>query len=125
MQDVTLLGPLALTTNYASVSLSPSAVTVDPGQSTTIIASFTPPAGVDPVTYPAYSGFIQVASGDETLRVSYLGVVGSLIDKKVLDTTSNYFGRPLPFVEDGNGDVQESSKEYTFVGADVPTVILR
>lgn len=90
-----------------------------------VTVSITPPKGVDASTFPVYSGFIQLQSGSEQYQVTYLGVAAALKDKQILDNTSEFFGVPLPTILDSTGNVQNGTTNYTFVGDDFPTVLLR
>ncbi|KAH9484870.1 Minor extracellular protease vpr [Psilocybe cubensis] len=118
-------GPVPLSTKAASVSIVPSSFTLRPGQSQTVIASFRPPTGLDASTYPVYSGFIDVVSGSENYHVSYLGLLGSLKNKQVVDNTDAFFGFKLPAVLDATGDIQTAATNYTFVDGDFPSVLWR
>jgi hypothetical protein len=99
-------------------------VTLNPKQSKTVIATFTPPNVKDRSTYPVYSGYIQVASEAESLRVAYLGVANSLKSKQVIDTTSTYFGFPIPAVVNNTG-VPGVNKSYTLADDDQPLLLFR
>ncbi|ESK92042.1 hypothetical protein Moror_10326 [Moniliophthora roreri MCA 2997] len=120
-------GPVPLTKDYASVSFSTTSFTLEPGQARAVNISFTPPDGLDPVTLPIYSGFIQVDSENESLHVSYMGVAGSLVEKQILDTNATLSGFPLPAVVNASGDPQEGPRNYTFneTAGDYPTIIAR
>ena len=87
--------------------------------------SIAPPVGVNASTFPVYSGFIQLQSGTEQYHVTYLGVAAALKDKQVLDNTSEFFGVPLPTLLDSTGNVQNGSTNYTFIGDDFPTFLVR
>ncbi|KAH9484892.1 Minor extracellular protease vpr [Psilocybe cubensis] len=122
-------GPVPLVPAGASVTLAPPTFTLRPGQTQTITAIFHPPpqSAFDTSTFPVYSGFIQIAgpSALDILHVSYLGLLGSLREKQVVDDTDVFFGVPLPALLDSQGDVQDSPTNYTFVGDDVPTLLWR
>ena len=77
------------------------------------------------MSFPVYSGFIQIASGSELHHVTYLGVAASLKDKQVLDDTDAFFGVPLPAFLNAVGDIQEVPTNYTFVGDDFPAILSR
>lgn len=72
-----------------------------------------------------YSGFIEISDGDQSFHVTYLGLVGSLIDKQVIDDTDFFFGIPLPFIFNSTGAVQEGPVNYTFAGDDFPIFVWR
>ncbi|PPQ89471.1 hypothetical protein CVT25_011997 [Psilocybe cyanescens] len=118
-------GPVPVSSNAASVVITPSSFTVRPGQSQTVVASFRPPTGLDASTYPVYSGFIDVVSGSEKYHVSYLGLVGSLKNKQVVDNTDYFFGFPIPAILDAAGDIQGGAANYTFVDGDYPSLLWR
>lgn len=118
------MGPVPLTNDYASVTFSQSRVLVAPGATAIVVAYFKAPKA-DASTYPVFSGFITISSDTETLRVSYLGLAASLKQKAILDTTDVFFGVPLPFIADSEGNVQDNSTTYTFTGEDVPSLYLR
>ncbi|KAK7032714.1 minor extracellular protease vpr [Favolaschia claudopus] len=119
------LGPVALTTQYASVSFNTGKFTLRPGQSHEVVATIKPPKGVDTTTYPVYSGFIHVTSGSESVHATYLGLAASIKDKQVIDNTDIIFGVQLPVVLDSTGNVQQAPVNYTLVGTDAPTIIWR
>ncbi|KAJ6625851.1 peptidase S8/S53 domain-containing protein [Mycena sp. CBHHK59/15] len=108
----------------AHVSFSSPSITVHPGQTKKVVATFTPPGG-DNMTLPVYSGFIHVTSPAETLKVTYLGVAASLKAATVLDTTDRYFGINLPVVIDSVGNPQYAPTNYTFMDDDSPFLLLR
>ncbi|KAA1472916.1 subtilisin-like protease [Dentipellis sp. KUC8613] len=118
-------GPVPLTEQFASVVLSETAFSLGPGQTKEILALILPPSHVDATTFPVFSGFIQIASGTERTQVAYLGLAASLKNKQVVDNTDQFFGVPLPAILDSTGNVQSGSANYTFVGDDFPTLLLR
>lgn len=102
----------------------PSSVIVKAGQTAQVQVSFTAPHG-DPKSYPLYSGFIEISSPHETLKVTYLGVASSLKDKTILDASDAFFGVKLPAFLDATGQPQSTDSEYTLAGSDVPSVLYR
>lgn len=118
---------MPLSSTAATVTIVPSTFTLRPGQSRSVTAHFQLPTTLDPTTFPVFSGFIQVAgpSAADTFHVSYLGLQGSLKDKQVIDNTDTFFGVPIPALLDSDGNVQAAPVNYTFVGADVPTLLWR
>jgi len=90
-----------------------------------VLAVFTPPSGLDASTYPVYSGFIDVTSGSETVHVSYLGLLGSLKDKQVIDTTDAVLGFKVPAILNATQHPQVDPTNYTFVGKDHPSFVFR
>ncbi|KAJ7141454.1 subtilisin-like protease [Mycena epipterygia] len=119
------LGPVPLSTEYASVTFNKGKFTLFPGQTQQVVANIRPPQGVDATTFPVYSGFIHVTSGNESVHATYLGLAASLKDKQVIDNTDFIFGVDLPIVLDSVGNVQDAPVNYTFVGDDAPTVLWR
>lgn len=119
------LGPVPLSTDYASVAFSEDSFTLGAGESTTAIVTITPPKGVDATTFPVYSGFIQAISGSETVHATYLGLAASLYDKQVIDDTDHLLGFVLPAIVNADGDVQEEPTNYTFIEGDFPSVLFR
>ncbi|KZT61997.1 subtilisin-like protein [Calocera cornea HHB12733] len=85
--------PMPLVQMAADVSISQVSFTLEPGTGTNISLTFTAPAGLDPASYPVFSGFIVVnGSSGESLHSSYMGVVGSISDIKMLDNTDAWLG---------------------------------
>ena len=122
-----MLGPVPLTGDAASVELSPSTFTVAPGENKTVMVTFNPPAALDPLTYPLYSGFIEVAGGSTgTVHASYIGLLGNLRDHQVIDDSATYFGYQVPAIINPNtGAPQFTAINYTFVGNDYPSLLFR
>ncbi|KAG8904015.1 hypothetical protein FRC00_014324, partial [Tulasnella sp. 408] len=79
--------PVPLDKHYAKVTFKPSTVEVQPGKSAKFVATINPPTGVNSKIFPVYSGFLKVASGDDSVHVSYMGVVGKMKDMKIWDRT--------------------------------------
>lgn len=109
----------------ATVAFSASSVTVHPGQTKKVVATFTPPPGVINTTFPIYSGFIHVVAPSETLKVTYLGVAASLKAAPILDSTDQYFGIPIPAMINSDGRPQEGALNYTFMYGDSPFLLFR
>ncbi|EKM54703.1 uncharacterized protein PHACADRAFT_258717 [Phanerochaete carnosa HHB-10118-sp] len=118
-------GPVPLSTDFATITLSESSVTVHPGQTQEITAHITPPSSADPSILPVFSGFIQIVSANETFHVTYLGVAASLKDVQVVDDTNVFFGIDLPVLTDPAGDLLTNATNFTFVGEDVPQLLVR
>lgn len=96
-----------------------------PGQTQQITAHITPPTGLDPTTFPVFSGFIEIANAQESYQVSYLGLAGSLRDVQVVDDTDVFFGVNLPVLTDAEGNFLANATNFTFVGDDAPGVLMR
>lgn len=116
---------MPLSTQFASVTFSEPSFTVLPGQTQKLTAHISPPTDIDPTTFPVFSGFIQIANQDESYQVTYLGVAGSLEDVQIVDDTNVFFGVNLPTLVDAAGNFQADTENYTFVGDDFPTVLMR
>jgi hypothetical protein len=84
-------------------------VTVGAGGVTGVSVSITKPPN-DPV-YSVYSGWIEITGGNETYRVTYLGVAGSLKEKKIIDDTDEFTETVLPSI----------ALNGTFVSGSTPT----
>ncbi|WWD17430.1 hypothetical protein CI109_101871 [Kwoniella shandongensis] len=117
--------PIPQVPNAASVKFSQSSVWLWPGGTTVVIMQFTAPTGLDPKTFPIYSGYIQVTGGSTTTQVPYLGVAAKMKDMPVLDPTPYYLGMNTPTILDASGKVQTGTASYTFSGSDYPTVLYR
>jgi len=113
-----------LTSDHATVNFSKEWLTVNPGESSTITAKFTPPA-ITAKGYPAYSGHIEISSSLETLRVSYLGVLGSVHEQQLLDRSDVPFNASLPFIQLPDGNIQNTTTSYTFADGDYPKLVSR
>ena len=107
------------------MKFSQTEFTIDPGYSEVIVAEFTAPTIEGNDSYPVYSGHIVITSGSETLRVGYLGVIGSVNDIQLLAQSDSSVAYPLPALQNSDGEVQNSTTKYTFVGADIPTLLYR
>lgn len=120
----TSFGPVPLSTTYASAVIFPSTFSVRPGGSQLVIATIKPPTGLDASRYPVYSGFIDItSSATDITHVSYLGLVGSLKNKQIVDNTDATFGVKTPILIDAVGDWQTAATNYTFVDADWPSLL--
>ena len=60
----------------------------------------------------------------ENLHVRYIGLAASLKDKQVVDN-SGLIEEKIPVLLDSQGNVRRSPANYTFVGADAPTLLWR
>ncbi|KAI0363362.1 subtilisin-like protease [Pilatotrama ljubarskyi] len=118
-------GPVPLSTNFATVKFSETSFTVHPGQTQEITAHITPPTGLDPTTFPVFSGFIELANAEESFQVTYLGLAGALKDVQVVDDTDVFFGVDLPVLTDAAGNFLTGPTNFTFIGDDAPTVLMR
>ncbi|KAJ2974178.1 hypothetical protein NUW54_g11932 [Trametes sanguinea] len=117
-------GPVPLSTSAASIKFSETSFTVHPGQTQEITAHISPPTGLDPTTFPVFSGFIGISNAEESYLVSYLGSVGLLKDVQVVDDTDVFFGVTLPVLTDSAGNFLLNATNFRFVGDDFPTVLM-
>ncbi|EJD44564.1 subtilisin-like protein [Auricularia subglabra TFB-10046 SS5] len=72
------------------IRLNVSRVTIPAGGSATVLATITPPKGVDAKLLPIVSGWVT-ASGSlgDIVKVSYMGVGGSMLDAQSISTGNN------------------------------------
>jgi len=105
--------------------LSQSKITISPGTTVKVSATFSASKGVDASTYPVYSGFISITSPNETVKVTYLGLAASLKDKAILDNTDTFFGVRLLTILDASGNPQVNMTDYMFQGTDIPALVYR
>ena len=119
------LGPVPLVDAPAHVTLQPSTFTLAPGTSQKVTANILPPEVEDPSTFPLYSGFIEITDGAQNFHVVYLGVVGSVINRRVIDNTDVFLGVQIPLILDAESNPQEGPTNYTFVGDDFPSLLWR
>ncbi|KAI0081943.1 subtilisin-like protease [Panus rudis PR-1116 ss-1] len=117
--------PVPFTTQAATVKFSETSFTVRPGQTQKITAHFTPPAGVDASLLPIFSGFIDISNANESFHVTYLGAAASLKNVPLVDNTDTFFGSPLPFLGDQDGNIITGPRNFTFNGTDFPTLVER
>ena len=78
--------PNQVTDRHANLTFSPESFTIPPGQRKIVTVTAAEPAGLDAGRLPVYSGFIAINGSDATvLTIPYLGVLGSLHNRTVLD----------------------------------------
>ncbi|KZV95486.1 subtilisin-like protease [Exidia glandulosa HHB12029] len=107
--------PVPLIDAPAVVHIDKETVVVGPGRSVEVKITIRPPDSLDPRRLPILSGFIQVASADEMLHVSYLGLGASLRDAQIIDPTS------LQLLDAAKKE-HDGSEVYTLRDGDAPTV---
>ncbi|KAH7096447.1 subtilisin-like protease [Auriculariales sp. MPI-PUGE-AT-0066] len=117
--------PLTQTSDAVGLKLSASSVTVQPGKTATIKATFTPPKNVNAKEYPVVSGHIKVQGNGEILKVSYLGTAAALKDIATIDGSAAFFGVRTPIILNAAGEDQPVGATYTLKDADAPTVLFR
>ena len=118
-------GPVPLSATAATVKVFPQSVTVFPGQTRSVSVQITPPTGLDAKQFPVFSGFLELANGDERYQVSYLGLAASLRDMTVIDDTDAFFGEAIPSLVDASGNLLDGPANFTFVGNDFPSAVMR
>lgn len=80
--------PVPLTKQFATMTSGARTLHMRPGETKEFTVKFTAPQGVDPKTFPVFSGNVLIESDIEVLAVSYLGVAAAMRDMQVLDTSS-------------------------------------
>ena len=121
-----ILGPVPLSADFASVSLSSTLFKLDPGQHQEVTATFTAPTFTDR-TIPVYSGWIQITGQEtgEVLSVTYLGIAANLKEVKVIDNTDHTFDEVIPALLDAKGDFVTDETSYNFQNDNLPSVVYR
>ena len=118
--------PLPTTPSTASVSFRTTTITIRPRKTGQVKLTFQAPSGLDPTTYPIYSGFIIVTgSNGEVLSIPYQGVASKMKDMKIIDNSNTMFGVNLPVILDKNMVPHTEDKNWTFTGTDFPFLLLR
>lgn len=122
--------PVPISSAPAKASFSSKSLTIAPGQSKSFTVTFTAPAGLDPATVPVYSGFIKIDSSSSPMRgslsVPYMGVASDTYKQKILDTTDQVAGVPLPVLLDAQGNpINDDTHTFTLQGTDVPSLAFR
>ncbi|KAK1622886.1 hypothetical protein BDP81DRAFT_140673 [Colletotrichum phormii] len=68
----------------ATVKFSATALDIAPGTTGVLTVTFIEPASVDAKLFPIYGGYINiVGSNDESLRVTYAGIKGSVYGSNI------------------------------------------
>ena len=81
----------SLATAAATISLEPSILTVGAGGAGVVVASFTPPSGLNASRIPVYSGFVSINSTyGELFNVPYTGIATNLRNISVMDVDESY-----------------------------------
>lgn len=118
--------PLPTASSTASVSFRTTSITVRSKKTERVKVTFTAPNGLDPTTYPIYSGFIVVTgSNGEVLSIPYQGVASKMKDMKIIDNSNTMFGVNLPVIIDGGMFPHTEDKNWTFTGTDLPFLLYR
>lgn len=77
-----------LSTVYATAAITPAAVTVPAGGFAFVTVTIKPPAGLDPTTFPVYTGQIVFAAGGASgdwVVATYQGMAAAMYDMPVID----------------------------------------
>jgi hypothetical protein len=120
------MAPIPSVPQTASVSLTSTQLTIWPKFVNIFLVTIRPPTGLDPATFPVYSGFIAISSSlGETFSVPYMGIGARMRDMAVLDQSADFFGVTLPILLDSVGDIATPGYAYSLVGADYPAVLYR
>ncbi|KAI0049852.1 subtilisin-like protease [Auriscalpium vulgare] len=109
-------GPVPLSSAQATVRLSTTGFLLLPGQSRQVTAFITPPANVDPKTFPVFSGYINVRSQTEDTHVTYMGLAAAIKDAPIFDNSEGTFPRIYNAAGPAN---------FTFSGFDYPILQYR
>jgi hypothetical protein len=118
--------PLPTAPSTASVKFLTKKLTIRPGSTGWAMLTINAPNGLDPKTYPIYSGFITVTgSNGEVLSIPYQGVASRMEDMKVVDTSNSMFGVNLPVILDKNMIPHTEDRNWTFIGMDFPYLLYR
>lgn len=110
------------------VNIALTRLVVLPGSTASVPVTIQPPRDFDPWQLPVVSGHIVISTTDgdaETLKVSYLGALASLRDIQVIDNTTGVLAVPTPILVDATGSAQLEPTNYTFIGSDVPSLLVR
>ncbi|WVR07169.1 hypothetical protein IAU60_004210 [Kwoniella sp. DSM 27419] len=117
--------PVPQVPNSATIKFSQTTVNLWPYATTVILMKFSPPQGLDPKTFPIYSGYVRITGGSSPVEVPYLGVAAKMKDMPVIDPTSYYLGMNTPVIMTGDQKVQNGTGVYNFNNGSFPTVMYR
>ena len=118
--------PLPTVSSTASVNFRTAKITIRPRSTDRVKVTFKAPSGLDPKTYPIYSGFITVTgSNGEVFSIPYQGVASNMKDMKIIDTSNTTFGINLPVIIDKNMVPHTEDKNWTLTGTDFPFLLYR
>lgn len=120
------MAPIPSVPQTANVSLTSTQLTIWPKFVNIFLVTIKPPTGLDPATFPIYSGFISISSSlGETFSIPYMGVGAKMKDMAILDQSNVFFGVNLPILLDASGNIATPGHAYSLVGADYPAVLYR
>lgn len=77
-------------TKYPTAVISPSTLSIKPGEKKRVTVSVTPDASLDASRVPFYSGFINITAGAETIHVPYGGAATVMHDIPILQPDAGW-----------------------------------
>lgn len=86
---------------YASVEFSTTSITIQPGESASFTANFTPSIDTPDKYLPVYGGFIKVTSSEDEFTITYIGQPYSRQKADYIDATNNT-GLQTPLILNSN-----------------------
>jgi subtilisin family serine protease len=83
--------PVDLVSTGATLTFSPSSLTIAAGSTSNVTVDVTLPEGLDETRLPVYSGFVAISASDGTnFTLPYAGAAASLINQTVFDIDDGY-----------------------------------
>jgi hypothetical protein len=73
-----------LDTKYSTAVISPSTLTIKPGEKKRVTVAVTPDPSLDAKLVPFYSGYVNITGGGESIHIPYGGVATKLHDVTIL-----------------------------------------
>ncbi|EFX05799.1 subtilisin-like protease [Grosmannia clavigera kw1407] len=110
--------PPPMDTKYATVQISPSTLTLEPGQKKRVTVEATPDASLDTTLVPFYSGFVNITGGGSSVSIPYGGVSGNMHDIVMMSDDG-----PWPYVIGGFYNTTNTTKTYKPSAETYPSVI--
>ncbi|KAL4867991.1 hypothetical protein BDV12DRAFT_108997 [Aspergillus spectabilis] len=78
---------MEMTTEYASLTFSPSTIVIPQGESSIVTVSATQPQGLNETRIPIYSGYVTLnGTNGDSFSIPYLGAATSMRNVTILDT---------------------------------------
>lgn len=96
-------------TKYATVTITPSSLSLAPGEKQLVTITATPDPSLNPALVPFYSGYINITSEADSLSIPYGGVATIQHDIKILGGDG-----PWPFFDDELAVSQDETGVFTF-----------
>lgn len=78
--------PPPVDTKYATAVISPSTLSIKPGEKKRVSVAVTPDASLDSTLVPFYSGFINITGGGELIHLPYGGAAAVMHDIQILES---------------------------------------